>query len=147
MVFTTDARMSKAADFFNVPGQELATEEEMKSSGGGGPVEACWWVEEVSAQWRVKGTAWILASDMDGQGIGAEKVKKELGRRMRKVGTEEDAKGWSWGREVTAHFGNLSPGMRGKSSVSYMIVVELQFCFLVLYVLVLGRPLFFNISG
>jgi hypothetical protein len=31
-----------------------------------------------------------------------------------RVVDEEGKKGWSWKREVTGHFGNMSPGMRGE---------------------------------
>jgi len=39
-------------------------------------------------------------------------VKSKIGERLRVV-TEAGKDGWSWEKELTAHFGNLSPGMRG----------------------------------
>jgi len=43
---------------------------------------------------------------------GARGVKRIIGERMRVV-KEEGKQSWSWEREITAHFGNLSPSMRG----------------------------------
>ena len=34
-------------------------------------------------------------------------------RRQQKGGDDEDTKAWSFAREITAHFGNVSPLMRG----------------------------------
>jgi len=39
-------------------------------------------------------------------------VKSAVGARMRVV-HEEQKDEWSWAKELTSHFGNLSPGMRG----------------------------------
>ncbi len=106
-VFTTDARMEKAGEVISTaplsrkPGQ----------SGGGGPVEAVWWAEEHGMQWRVRGTAWVLGNDIDSDADGAKAVREALQARMRKTGEAEEK--WSWRRELTAHFGNLSPVMRG----------------------------------
>jgi pyridoxamine 5'-phosphate oxidase len=94
--FTTDVRMQK------VP-QLLATGDEKQA--GGGPVEAVWWVQDTKTQWRMKGQAFVI-----GGTEGQDRVKEILRRRMRVVGEE---KPWSWEKEVTAHFGNMNPGMRG----------------------------------
>ncbi|KAL8381193.1 hypothetical protein RB595_005463 [Gaeumannomyces hyphopodioides] len=112
-VFTTDARMDKVAD--------------LGAGSGPGPVEAVWWVEATQTQWRVRGNAWLLG----GGGIGIPAAARAaIGVRMRrrggdaatgeKVGDEQEQEQerqqqqqWSWETEVTAHFGNLSPAMRG----------------------------------
>lgn len=89
-----------------------------QGTGGGGPVEAAFWIKEVMTQWRIKGEAFVVADDVEGEGeesSGVRTVKSEVGSRMRVVGEGEGhQKEWSWAREVTAHFGNLSPGMRGR---------------------------------
>jgi len=107
--FTTDVRMEKVGDFF-ANGQGKRDKSQSQASGGGGPIEAVWWVKDVNTQWRVKGTAWVVGRDIDGDDSSG--VKSEIGARMRVV--KEDAEAdWSWGKELTAHFGNLAPEMRG----------------------------------
>lgn len=115
-VLTTDVRMEKGPEIINsAPPGPFLTED----SGGGGPVEAVWWAEGHSTQWRVRGTAWLLGPDIDGDGEGPRAVRDALHWRMRRTGNPgEDNSGpaeqeWSWSREVTGHFGNLSPAMRG----------------------------------
>ncbi|OIW32456.1 hypothetical protein CONLIGDRAFT_642167 [Coniochaeta ligniaria NRRL 30616] len=117
--FTTDARMGKAGELVDTAGEVKPGGGQ--SSGGGGPVEAVWWVEGSGTQWRVRGTAWVLGPDVEGE--AGRGVREALLARMRrrdapqggqKDGEEEEGEeDWSWSREVTAHFGNLSPGMRG----------------------------------
>lgn len=107
-VFTTDARMAKA--------WEIAAS--AASGGGGGPVEAVWWAAEADTQWRVRGTAWILGPDVEGPaGVAARAAIQQHMRERdtRGTRTDTDVRGaaWSWSREITSHFGNLSPGMRG----------------------------------
>lgn len=137
--FTTDVRMEKVGDLFATSeGGEKADgrEELMQGSGGGGPVEAVWWIKDVGMQWRVRGRAYVVAPDIDWAGrqggkesSGVRTVKSALGERMRLLaggkekgeggddGAAGEAEGkreeWSWERELTAHFGNCSPGMRG----------------------------------
>jgi pyridoxamine 5'-phosphate oxidase len=87
-----------------------------QGSGGGGPVEAVFWVKETQTQWRVSGVAFVVAGDVEGSGeesSGVRTLKSEVGERMRCL--DEERKGeWSWERELSAHFGNVSPGMRGR---------------------------------
>lgn len=130
LALTTDARMDKALEIAR-PGAEagatrtgtVAGAGTGVSSGGGGAVEAVFWAEEAATQWRLRGTAWVLGPDLETEGGRA--VREAVGARMRRLsdggseaagaegegGTAETA--WSWAREVTAHFGNLSPAMRG----------------------------------
>lgn len=116
--FTTDVRMEKIPEFF-ASSQGHGEVEQSQGSGGGGPVEAVFWIKEVMTQWRVRGEAYIVGQDIEGSGqesSGTRTVKTKIGERMRVV-KEDGKEGWSWGKELTAHFGNLSPGMRGKENV------------------------------
>ncbi|KAI3582579.1 hypothetical protein IWW34DRAFT_786084 [Fusarium oxysporum f. sp. albedinis] len=103
LTITTDARMEK------VP--ELSTDgEDVPQSGGGGPVEAVFWVVETKTQWRLRGRAYLLGQDIDDP--SASHVRQEIEKHMR-LKNNDDSGSWNWGKEITAHFGNLSPGMRG----------------------------------
>lgn len=103
---TTDARMEKAGEVIDTAGKVCAGQ-----TGGGGPCEAVFWVEEFQTQWRVRGTAWVLGPDVESE---EGKVTRDvLQERMRATQCASVHEPWSWGTEVTAHFGNLSPGMRG----------------------------------
>ena len=112
--FTTDVRMEKVPEIFATSaGHGLASQSQ--GSGGGGPVETVFWVKEVMTQWRLRGEAFVIGPDIEGEGEGSSgvrTVKSELGKRMRVVKEGSEAE-WSWSRELTAHFGNMSPQMRG----------------------------------
>ena len=113
---TTDARMDKTADLFATspthPTTDLATVR--GASGGGGPLEAVYWIPDAGAQWRVRGAGWIVAPDIDGDGAGAVATRTAVGKYLRPAEGETAAGAeWSWARELAAHFGNVSPGMRG----------------------------------
>ena len=119
--FTTDVRMEKVGEIFGTSAGHADREELTKGSGGGGPVEAVWWVKDVMIQWRIKGEAFIVSDDVEGSeqsdtSSGVRTVKSELGKRMRLVDANKEGE-WSWKREITGHFGNLSPGMRGSFSI------------------------------
>ncbi|OTB06343.1 hypothetical protein M426DRAFT_319075 [Hypoxylon sp. CI-4A] len=123
LTFTTDRRMDKMAELF---GADAESESEGKllsdGSGGGAPVEATFWAQGSSTQWRVRGKAYVLAPDVETSEEG-KRVIALLTTRMRRRkenhddGGGNDKKGgeeqWSFAREITAHFGNLSPLMRG----------------------------------
>ncbi|KAI9804233.1 MAG: hypothetical protein M1826_004875 [Phylliscum demangeonii] len=118
--FTTDMRMEKVPEFLaSSAGHGAAPQSQ--ASGGGGPVEAVFWVKEAMTQWRMRGQAFVVGPDIEGDiegdgdgeaSSGVRTVKREVGQRMRLLhpGREAD---WSWTRELTAHFGNLNPTMRG----------------------------------
>jgi pyridoxamine 5'-phosphate oxidase len=114
--FTTDVRMEKVGQIFTSSAGHADRKELVQGSGGGGPVEAVWWVKdaETMTQWRVKGKAFVVGPDIEDNtdSSGVRTVKSELGSRMRCVepGKEGD---WSWKKELDAHFGNNSPGIRG----------------------------------
>lgn len=103
LTLTTDARMDKAREIAPAPADGLV------GTDGGGRFEAVFWGEEESTQWRLGGRAYLLGPDVESREPPAERVREVLSRGMRRVGEGD----FSWGREVTAHFGNLSPAMRG----------------------------------
>lgn len=112
--FTTDVRMQKVGQFFASSSGHASSDDQVQGSGGGGPVEAVWWIKDTGTQWRVKGEAFVVGRDIDeGESSGVRTVKSEVGRRMRRTDREGNEKDWSWAKELTAHFGNCSPGMRG----------------------------------
>lgn len=115
--FTSDIRMEKVGQLFeSSAGKEgLHSEEQEQGSGGGGAVEAVWWNKDEGVQWRVKGRAFVVAMDIDSANhSGVRTVKNAVGERMRVVkGMEGKEAEWKWGQEITGHFGNMSPGMRG----------------------------------
>ncbi|KAJ2907364.1 hypothetical protein MKZ38_003221 [Zalerion maritima] len=109
--FTTDVRTEKIAELTGTgDGAVARTSSSTMGSGGGGPVEAVFWVPDTMTQWRLRGTAYIIAPDIETEkGCFAREV---LEKKMRPKGSS-DGCSWSWTRELTAHFGNMSPKMRG----------------------------------
>ena len=113
--------MDKVGELFGSGAGHAEKDEQVQGSGGGGPVEAVFWVKEAMTQWRIAGEGFIVAEDIEGEGgeekkesSGVRTVKSEVGKRMRISGEGKDKeKEWSWVREIRGHFGNLSPGMRG----------------------------------
>lgn len=117
--FTTDVRTQKVGELFASSEGHTTSEEQTHGSGGGGPVEAVWWIKDVGTQWRIKGEAYVVAPDIEGKGeqsSGVRTVKSKVGERMRPV--KDESVGWSWGKELTAHFGNISPLARGNFDFS-----------------------------
>lgn len=104
---TTDARMDKAS--------ELAADADADAAVAPGRlVEGVFWAAEAKTQWRLRGRAYLLGPDADSD--AAAPVRAALEPYMRPSDAASDAAAaapWSWSREVTAHFGNLSPLMRG----------------------------------
>lgn len=120
--FTSDIRMNKIGELFSSSAGHAKDDSQVQGSGGGGPCEAVWWIKDIGVQWRMKGEAFVVGSDIEGEGeqskesSGVRTVKSEVGSRMRVV--KEDGKdSWSWSKELTGHFGNNSPGLRGKSCI------------------------------
>ncbi|KAI1163271.1 pyridoxamine 5'-phosphate oxidase-domain-containing protein [Nemania serpens] len=95
-----------------------STEDKLKSSGGGAVVEAVFWARKPGVQWRVRGRAYVLAPDVETSPEGREVITL-LKSRMRRPSppgggrAHREESEWSFAREITAHFGNLSPIMRG----------------------------------
>ena len=116
--------MLKTLDIFATsPGRAAPDHpQQYHGSGGGGPVEAVFWPKETGCQWRIRGAAYIVAPDVantrgDQPGevsSGVRALKAEVGRHMRvREGMEGTEGDWKWETELTGHFGNVSPGMRG----------------------------------
>ncbi|KAI0516739.1 pyridoxamine 5'-phosphate oxidase-domain-containing protein [Xylaria bambusicola] len=108
------ARMKGKRSSSDENAAKSSKERKLKGSGGGGTVEAVFWAREPGVQWRVRGRAYVLAPDIETSPEGRE-VVSALKSRMRKQSqsqSEEESQ-WSFAREITAHFGNLSPAMRG----------------------------------
>lgn len=103
LTLTTDARMDKAREI--VP--SLADGD--PGTGGGGAFEGVFWAPGAMTQWRFSGKAYLLGPDVESETPHAVSVRETLSGGMRRVGEGD----FSWEREVTAHFGNLSPLMRG----------------------------------
>lgn len=110
--------MEKVGQIFQTSAGHAQSREQVLGSGGGGPVEAVYWNADVATQWRVKGRAFVVADDIEGDGeesSGVRTVKSEVGKRMRVV--DEGRQGeFSWKREIKGFFGNQSPGIKGKTS-------------------------------
>ena len=106
-------------------------EDAMQGSGGGGPVEAVWWVnlpereKPIMTQWRVRGSAWVVGPDIEGESksSGVRTVKSEVGARMR-ILDESKVGDWTWERELRTIFGNQSPGIRGAALPSAILAED-----------------------
>ena len=112
--------MNKTFDIFATGKGKGTLAQSRSGTGGGGPVEAVFWVKDVMTQWRVRGKCWLIAADdVEGgdesaQNSGTVSMKAELGRYLRPVGDHAAQEGqWSWKREIENNFENLSPMMRG----------------------------------
>lgn len=120
--FTTDVRMEKVSQLFESSAGHADREKLVQGSGGGGPVEAVWWVntDNLKVQWRIKGRAFIVGPDIESDegSSGVRTVKSEVGERMRCVEQGKESE-WSWKRELDGHFGNSSPGIRGSRRLSF----------------------------
>ncbi|KAI6781406.1 uncharacterized protein J7T54_002299 [Emericellopsis cladophorae] len=101
---TSDARMEKVPEML-LSGQD-ADDKEMMQSGKGGPVEAVFWCSKAKTQWRLRGHTYIIGPDIGSDAVAP--VRAAVERHMRGSASE-----FSFTRELTAHFGNLSPMMRG----------------------------------
>jgi len=113
--FTTDVRMEKVGQIFATSAGHAASQEQTQGSGGGGPVEAVYWIAATGRQWRIKGRAYVIADDIEAaeESSGVRTVKSEVGKRMRVVDASGLGQAWSWQKELTGFFGNQSPGTRG----------------------------------
>lgn len=120
--FTTDVRMEKVGQIFASSAGHAKSDGQTQGSGGGGPVEAVYWISETGTQWRIKGRAYVIADDIEGaeENSGVRTVKSEVGKRMRALTEEpEKEKDWSWQRELTGFFGNQSPGIKGICAILF----------------------------
>lgn len=118
-VFTTDSRMGKVRDIFRTDDIEIC-----QGSGGGGAVEAAYWVrKDVMTEWRIRGKAWVICADdieSYGQSPGALAVQDHVKRYMRYINDPKkdvdtiSSEEWSWKKEIEQHFANLQPISRGQ---------------------------------
>jgi pyridoxamine 5'-phosphate oxidase len=122
--FTTDVRMEKVGQIFATSAGHAESSEQVQGSGGGGPVEAVYWNADTGTQWRIKGRAFVIAPDIEGddESSGVRTVKSELGKRMRIVDEGKEGE-FSWQRELTGFFGNQSPGIKGMNG-RYLCAVQ-----------------------
>lgn len=131
LTITTDVRMEKVSEMFGSCGTAQGTDSAPQSppplqqapqSRVGGPVECVLWVPQAKTQWRIRGRIYMIGPDIELD--AALPVREAVGAHMRRQrdGNTETTAGavvttqaetWSWATELTAHFGNLSPLMRG----------------------------------
>jgi pyridoxamine 5'-phosphate oxidase len=128
--FTTDVRMNKPIELFGSSAGHAEDVSQAQGCGGGGPCEAVWWVKEAMVQWRMKGEAFVVGNDVEGEegekeSSGVRTLKSEVGSRMRVVDGEKEGE-WSWKRELTGHFGNNSPGLRGVFDLTVVVFGDLM---------------------
>lgn len=105
--FTTDVRTSKVGDLFEA-------DEDPELSGGGGGCEAVWWARGSLTQWRLRGQAFVIAPDIDSNNSGAQSARSSIAARMHNIDIHAERE-WSWAKELTAIFGDLSPAKRGRA--------------------------------
>ncbi|OTA94474.1 hypothetical protein M434DRAFT_394746 [Hypoxylon sp. CO27-5] len=118
LTFTTDRRMDKVPELFGleIGGKHDAgdqEEERLKGSGGGASVEAVFWIREMGTQWRFRGKVYVLAPDVETSEEGRRVIDTLKERMRRKKSSGSGGEEWRFSREITAHFGNTSPVMRG----------------------------------
>ncbi|GAO20177.1 uncharacterized protein UV8b_00900 [Ustilaginoidea virens] len=113
---TTDVRMEKVGEMLDSQGTGRSSSGGGKASASasassrvGGPIEAVFWVPDRMTQWRLRGHVCMVGPDIDSDRDVS--VREHLAPYMRPV--RGNVASWSWSRELTAHFGNLSPLMRG----------------------------------
>lgn len=106
---TTDVRMEKVPELI-ASRQEPSAASSGAQSAAGGPVEAVFWMEKAKVQWRMRGRAYIIGPDIDSEAAAPVRAALQPWMRVVDEGKKDD---WSWSRELTASFGNLSPLMRG----------------------------------
>ena len=104
LTITTDARMKKTHQLFS----SSPDTNQDSSTFKGGAVEAVFWAEQANTQWRLRGHTFVLGPNVDTERGGD--VREAISCYMRE---KEETGDFSFSKELTAHFGNLSPGMRG----------------------------------
>lgn len=116
LTITTDVRMEKVSEMFPKPSTTSTGATEILPSCAGGPVEGVIWAAEAKTQWRIRGRVYMVGPDIESD--AALPVRQALSAYMRRqqagnAKTDAEADAWGWAKELTAHFGNLSPVMRG----------------------------------
>ncbi|QSS53664.1 pyridoxamine 5'-phosphate oxidase domain protein [Histoplasma capsulatum var. duboisii H88] len=108
LTFTTDIRMEKIAQMASTDGADRGN-----GASGGGPIEAVFWVKDAMMQWRIKGRAFVIGNESCDAGELWSRENIQRWVRRREGSAEEDITRWTWEKEITANFANLSPTMRG----------------------------------
>ncbi|EPS43705.1 hypothetical protein H072_2309 [Dactylellina haptotyla CBS 200.50] len=67
----------------------------------------------IGKQWRIRGRCFVLPRDLDRSDGIAEETKRWLTGKLMKDGGGGNGEGFDFTREYQAHFGNLSPVLRG----------------------------------
>ncbi|ATY60155.1 FMN-binding split barrel-related [Cordyceps militaris] len=116
LTITTDVRMDKVSEMFSGSSAAPTRVPEYPKSCAGGPIEGVIWAAHAKTQWRIRGRVYMIGPDIESD--AAKPVRQALTvymRRQHPGNTEADAEDstWEWAKELTAHFGNLSPIMRG----------------------------------
>lgn len=119
-VFTTDVRTSKMGDLFEAA-------EDTKLSGGGGACEAVWWARGGLTQWRLRGQAFVIAPDIESKHSGTQSARRSIAARMHNINIHAEHE-WSWTKELTAIFGDLSPAKRGRAQSQSCSATTLTRC-------------------
>ncbi|KAK6348810.1 hypothetical protein TWF730_009580 [Orbilia blumenaviensis] len=113
ITFTTDKRMEKFRDLGGVEGFASSSSVSTITNN----VEACFWIPSaenpmVGKQWRIRGRCFVLPRDLETESEEARETKKWLLENLTKEG-EGGGNDFDFAREYKAHFGNLSPLLRG----------------------------------
>lgn len=98
LTFTTDNRMTKAGELL-LPGQH--------ATGGGEPVEMCFWIGATQNQWRVRGRCYLLAEEDADESPAVTDVLQKRMRPTAAQGGDEERNNWSWAKEVQVCFSSL----------------------------------------
>ncbi|KAF3189415.1 hypothetical protein TWF788_010499 [Orbilia oligospora] len=112
IAFTTDKRTEKLRDLGGVEGVTASSLPTVTNI-----VEACFWVPSdqnpaVGKQWRIRGRCFVLPRDFDTEDKGVKETKKWLIEKISRNGGG-DGSDFDFAKEYKAHFGNLSPVLRG----------------------------------
>ncbi|KAK6333530.1 hypothetical protein TWF718_011338 [Orbilia javanica] len=112
ITFTTDKRMEKFRDLGGVEGVASSSLPTVTNN-----VEACFWVPSdgnpmIGKQWRIRGKCFVLPRDLEVADKAVGETKEWLVERLSKEGGG-DGSDFDFAKEYKAHFGNLSPVLRG----------------------------------
>ncbi|RVD86636.1 uncharacterized protein DFL_004902 [Arthrobotrys flagrans] len=112
IAFTTDKRMEKFRDLGGVEGVASSSLPTVTNN-----VEACFWIPSdenpmIGKQWRIRGRCFVLPRDLETEDRGVKQTKKWLIEKLSREGGG-DGSGFDFAKEYKAHFGNLSPVLRG----------------------------------
>ncbi|KAK6526730.1 hypothetical protein TWF281_009932 [Arthrobotrys megalospora] len=113
IAFTTDNRMEKSRDLGGLEGITSSSLPTVTNN-----VEVCFWIPSngenpvIGKQWRIRGRCFVLPRDLGSQDTGAKETKKWLVERLSND-NGGDGSDFDFAKEYKAHFGNLSPSLRG----------------------------------